>query len=502
MVNRTGPCLDFGAWSGLRLATIIRLYARLQLQEVNGRVDIYGLKRIPFLSRYNFFHEFHHILAWGVIVGLIEGNFASIVVAKTFEGSDFLITIASATPMALHIVSLVWGAYCVGRRKLKIFTFCTTGTVLALASVAMTPDVSYGGWLFVLQMAAAQFFQTGAVTVRSSLWKSNYPPLVRGQITARLQMARAVTRLVSVAIIATFFDLDPQSYRWIYPSAALIGAIGVVCLRRMRVRGEVGELRRLHGGERGDGALTGHASAQRILSSTHVLTSAISVLKHDTRFRNYCIAQMLAGVTNLLVRAVVVVILTQQVLAGMESGYWLNTVLLELLPMLLMLASMHASARYFDRTGVLRYRAVQMIGWLLAIFFGMCGTLAIGNMDWIGPRALLISVGCFAMFSIIRGICLGGGSIAWNLGHLHFVNNEDADVYMGIHVSLTGLRAMFIPILGMVLWNWIGWGVWLVSLVSGSLAICIFRMLELREREAPTRATSLIAVETLQKPTA
>ncbi len=464
------------------------------------RVDIYGLKRLPFLSRYNFFHEFHHILAWGVIVGLIEGNFASIVVAKTFEGSDLLITVASATPMAMHIVSLVWGAYCVGRRKLKIFTFCTTGTVLALASVAMTPDVSYGGWLFVLQMAAAQFFQTGAVTVRSSLWKSNYPPLVRGQIAARLQVARAVTRLAAVAIIATLFDVDPQSYRWIYPGAAIIGAIGVWCLRHMRVRGEVAELRRLRGGDRVEGALTAHASTQRILSSTHVLTSAIHVLKRDARFRSYCIAQMLAGITNLLVRAVIVVILTQQVLVGMKREYWLNMVLLEILPMLLMLSTMHASARYFDRSGVLRYRAVQMIGWLLAIFFGMCGTLAIGYIDWIGPRALLISVACFSVFSIFRGICLGGGSIAWNLGHLHFANKDDAEVYMGIHVSLTGLRAIFIPMAGMALWNWIGWGVWLVSLASGSLAIYCFRMLELRERDSEPSKAPASGINAVQKP--
>jgi hypothetical protein len=472
---------------------------RTQAKGISG-VDIYGLKRIPFLSRYNFFHEFNHILAWGVVVGLIEGNFASIVVAKTFRGSEFLISIASATPMAMHIVSLMWGTYCVGRRKLRIFTFCTTGTVLALASVAMTPNVAYGGWLFVLQMAAAQFFQTGAVTVRSALWKSNYPPLVRGQIAARLQVARALTRLLSVALIARFFDLDPQSYRWIYPAAALVGAIGVWCLQRMRVRGEVAELRRMHGGGRAGGALTAPASTQRIFSSSHVLTSAIHVLKQDVRFRNYCIAQMFAGVTNLLVRAVVVVILTKQVLVGMKSEYWLSTVLLELLPVMLMLATMHASARYFDRSGVLRYRSIQMVGWLLAIFFGMCGTLAIGYIDWLGPRALIISVGCFAVFSIFRGICLGGGSIAWNLGHLHFANSDDAEVYMGIHVSLTGLRAMFIPVAGMVLWNWIGWGVWLVSLVSGALAIYLFKVLEMRERTIPPILAGPSGIHSIQQP--
>ena len=460
-------------------------------------MDIYGLKRIPYLSRYNFFHEFHHILAWGVVVGLIEGNFASIIVAKTFQGSGFLISVASATPMAMHVVSLAWGAYCVGRRKLRIFTFCTTGTALTLASVAMTPDATYGGWLFVLQMAAAQFFQTGAVTVRSALWKSNYPLRDRGKIAGRLQKARAFTRLLSVALIAFVFDYDPQSYRWIYPAVAIVGLVGVLCLQRMRVRGEVGELRRIHRGERGHGVLTKPVSTLHILSTSHIFKSAIHVLRKDAHFRNYCIAQMFAGITNLMVRAVIVVIVTQQVLSGMESGYWLSMAVLELLPMLLMLATMHASAQYFDRSGVLRYRSIQMVGWLLAIFFGMCGTLAIEHIDGVGPLALLISIGCFTLSSIFRGICLGGGSIAWNLGHLHFARDDDAEVYMGIHVSLTGLRAMFIPMTGMFLWSWIGWWVWLVSMASGLLAVYCFRALEKNDQKIPSVSADLEAFKSV-----
>lgn len=447
-------------------------------------MDIYGSRRVPYLSRYNYFHEFHHILAWGVVVGMIEGNFASIVVAKTFHGSNLLIAIASATPMAMHIVSLFWGAICVGRRKLGIFTFCTTGTALALASVAMTPDVSYGGWLFVLQMAAAQFFQSGAVTVRSALWKSNYPLESRGQIAGQLQIARAVTRLGSVALIAFLFDADPQRYRWIYPGVAIIGGLGVLALTRMRVRGEVSELSRMHRGEKREGALTERASMTRIMSSSHVLTSAVHVLKIDVRFRKYCIAQMFAGVTNLLVRAVIVVVLTQQILAGMGRAYWLSTVLLEILPMLLMLSTMRACARYYDRAGVVRFRTVQMVGWIVAIFFGMCACLAIENLDAFGPQALLWSVICMAVFGIVRGICLGGGSIAWNLGHLHFADHDDAEVYMGIHVSLTGLRALIIPMLGMQLWSWIGSGVWLISMACGLLAIYFFRSLDREDRKS------------------
>ncbi|NOX59030.1 MAG: hypothetical protein GXP29_09260, partial [Planctomycetes bacterium] len=452
-----------------------------------------------FLSRYNYFHEFHHILAWGVVVGMIEGNFASVVVAKTFHGSGFLISIASAAPMAMHIFSLFWGSICVGRRKLRIFTLCTTGTVIALASVAMTPEGNWAGWLFVIQMAAAQFFQTGAVTVRSALWKSNYPPSERGQIAARLQVARAVTRMFSVAMAALVLDANPTSYRWIYPCVAVVGGVGVWCLQRLHVRGEASELRRIHSGAGRIASLTKPASVTRIVSTTHVLRSAVHVLKKDRRFRQYCIAQMFAGATNLLIRAVLVAIVTQRMLVGMDRAYWVSTVLLEVLPLLLMLATMHASARFYNRVGVVRFRVIQMLGWIVAILFGLFGTLAIEHLDDLGPRALLVAVGCFAGFAIVRGICLGGGSIAWNLGHLHFAERDDAEVYMGIHVSLTGLRAMVMPMAGMALWAWIGWWVWLVSVVLGIIATYCFMALERDDRslalEANDRANSSVAIE-------
>ena len=36
------------------------------------------------MARRNFLFEMRHILAWGVVAGLVEGNFAAVMVAKIF----------------------------------------------------------------------------------------------------------------------------------------------------------------------------------------------------------------------------------------------------------------------------------------------------------------------------------------------------------------------------------------------------------------------------------
>jgi hypothetical protein len=55
----------------------------------------------------------------------------------------------------------------------------------------------------------------------------------------------------------------------------------------------------------------------------------------------------------------------------------------------------------------------------------------------------------------VLGVARGGGMIAWNLGHNDFASRRLVAVYMGIHVTLTGIRGAFAPFLGILLYA--GW---------------------------------------------
>jgi hypothetical protein len=53
------------------------------------------------------------------------------------------------------------------------------------------------------------------------------------------------------------------------------------------------------------------------------------------------------------------------------------------------------------------------------------------------------------------GAARSGGGLAWNIGHNDFAPSERAGAYMGVHVTLTGIRGAFAPFLGMALY--LGW---------------------------------------------
>jgi hypothetical protein len=457
--------------------------------------DLFQVQRAPFLSRQSYLHEMRHILAWGMVAGLVEGNFAAVAVAKVFDGGPLLINIAATTPVAAHLANLFWGMLCVGRSKIRVMTVCTAGVVLCLGAIGLVPATGAGAWIFVAQMAAAQFFMTGTVTTRAALWKANYPQWARGRLAARLQIARTLTHLGTLGIAAGVLDRDPESYRWVYPVVALAGVVGIRCLQRIRVRGESRQVP-------SEGAehvrLTETVNLWSVLAPWRVIGGGVRVLRGDSLFRDYCVAQMLAGFANLLIRSVVVVVIAEHLLDEMWYAIWMSAVLLDILPKVVMVMVMGRAAGYFDRVGVLRYRVLHGTLWVVALLFGALGAWATDRVATLGPSMIIVAVCLFAAFAIMRGVCFGAGAIAWNLGHLHFAHPDDAEVYMGVHVSLTGLRGLTMPTAGMILWHgvgsWSGIGlwVWVISLGFALLALRAFLRLARAEtvRSASAGANS------------
>ena len=441
-------------------------------------------ERFPLLCRRNYYYEFLHTLPWGVVAGVVEGNLAAVVASRTFHAGPVLLWIASATPIAMYITSLVWGALCVGRRKVALMTVCIAGTALFLATVAAVPGGRYGGWYFAAQMAAAQFFVTGVLTVRSALWKSNYTTNVRGQATARFQMVRAVTGTAAVLAAATVFDRWPDAYRWIYPSLSVCCLVAVAFLWKIRVRGEQTELRRIHAGGDGPRPVSPWSAANPIL----LMRQTVRVFRDDPRFARYCSSLMLVGIGNLLVGTISVVIVVEKMLTDMghyPSVYAASTILLDVFPRVVMLGVLGRMGRWYDRVGVVQFRVSNGVHWALTNVTGVLGALFVVYGDAIGPYALVGAVVMFAARGVTLGLGYAGGSLAYNLGHLHFADPDRAELYMGIHVTLSGIRGLAMPGLGMLLWAWIGWPVWLVALLFSVLGVVGYVSLAREEARLP-----------------
>ena len=463
-------------------------------------MDLLRVRSLPFLSRRNYFYEFQQLLPWSVLVGLVEGQFGSIVVSKTFEGSELLVAIATATPIAAMLSSLVWGMLCIGRPKIRLAVLFSSGTALCAGTAGAIPTSSTGAIWFICQMAAAQVLLAGMITVRSALWKSNFPHSIRGQVVARLQSVRFIMAISTVLTAAAVCDHDPSSYRFIYPIAAASGLLGIWLLRKIHIRGERNELRRANRApEDGDARplpITPFA-VTALLSPGHVFGQMYRVLRDDRRFRKYCFAQLLIGIANLMTFAIIVLVVTRDLQLGVRSEFWISTALIMALPRLVMLGSFRRWGRLFDRLGVVRFRVVNVFCWIASLAFGMAATLVVVTAEQFGPAHFLIAILLFTCRGITQGLGYGGGALAWNLGHLHFARPEQAEIYMGIHVSLTGLRGLIAPLTGMWLWqtfqaiHWPVGLVWVIALILSCCSLVVFAAMARQEKRAERQGGGL-----------
>lgn len=428
------------------------------------------------MARPAFNIEFRHIFFWGMFVGMFEGTISSIVAIKTFHASEWLVTFVVTTPMLANLLGGVWGSILTGRRKLRLLTLFAIASACVIASVAFTPMTQFGGYIFAAQMLLARGFLAGCVTARAAIWKHNYPTRMRGQIAARLQIVRFSMAIVIVLTVGTLFDWRPDLYVWVYPATALIGGISLLLIRPMRVRGERAEIAAIR-------ASNAHETRVRRSPLLTPARQGLAVLRADRDFRNYCIGMMLLGFGNVMIMPLLPIIVTDE----MQLSYKASCGLLDVLSRTLMILSMLPWAHHFDRRGVVRFRVTNAKAWTSAAAFAGVGAFLFHTTNattTAGFAAVVIFIG---LSRACDGLGRGGGAIAWNLGHLHFAKTERADVYMGTHVFLTGLRGLTAPFFGTWLYSMTGAFAFAVAVAFGTSGLLVFRRLAKTERKRESR---------------
>jgi hypothetical protein len=237
-----------------------------------------------------------------------------------------------------------------------------------------------------------------------------------------------------------------------------------------------------HHSDRLDGA-NGRLTLTEVISPRLLGMSVARILTKDTRFARYLVAQLCVGVANQLTHAVAAFLVARELDFGEGWGYWISAALLVALPRLLLFGTIARWGRLFDRLGVVRFRVINVLCWLGQLTFGLAGALVVVYPERFGNTFIIWAVIFFALRGICWGLGMGGGKLAWTLGHLHFAPKQDAEIYMGIHVSLTGLRGLVAPLAGMVLWNQIGWWVWIIAIAIGLASLVMFLALARQEEQ-------------------
>ena len=401
-----------------------------------------------------------------VALSLMEGGFVSVVAAKAFDVPPWVIAVISAAPMFGNLSSYFWNRLAAARPKVPMVTILQALVLLCVLAIAVSPRTEASTWVLLISVVLARILIAGILTVRSVTWSLNYPRALRATVTSRLQALASLVVVVATSIAGWVLDAHPENFRWLYAAGAVFGGYGVWAFRSVQV---IGEKRQQVLERRGQRDPTNR-------------NSFLAILRTDTRYARYQWHQFVSGGANMMIEPPLVYLITKQI----GASYVASIGIVMLIPFLLNLATIPLWARYLDRVHVAEFRARQNLLWVAGVVI----------MFW---GALTLSLLWLAIGRIVCGITNGGGTLAWQLGHNDFAPRDQLAAYMGIHVTLTGVRGAFAPFLGMALY--LGWdsqgyipgstgmGAWLFMLAA-VLAVIAWRGFHVLQKEIGPRVPS------------
>jgi hypothetical protein len=162
----------------------------------------------------------------------------------------------------------------------------------------------------------------------------------------------------------------------------------------------------------------------------------LELLHKDRTYRRFRWAQFWLGAPVMAAEPAFIIAMDEH----FQLDYRQSIALTQVIPIFLTVLTIPLWARLLDRVHIVHFRAYH--SWVFVVAVMM-----------MGAGFLTESLAVIYVSRVILGVANGGGVLAWQLGHHDFARDGDNALYMGVHVTLTGVRGAFAPFLGVLLYS-------------------------------------------------
>lgn len=406
---------------------------------------------VPPSSRRNYRRELVYTLLFSTALAVIEGGIIAVVVNNAFRGVvpdvrlSFFVALLMAAPEFANVTSFLWTAAAHGRNKVRFLNTLQAAAIVLVATVSLLPRSEGGLYTLCGLLLAARVCIAGVVTLRGILWRANYTRHHRASATGKFSTISVIVIAATGYGFGRAMEWNEQSFRVVIPAACAMAALGVFSYGRIRVRGHRALLKAEREVER---------AARPSLNPVEV----VRLLRRDRWYAWFQACMFTLGAGNLMLSAPLVLTLRDQ----FNEKYAGGVLIMSTIPYLVMPWFIPMWAALLARTHVVRFRALH--SWVFVAAQAVFVVAVLTHTFW------LLHVG-----AALLGVGFGGGTLAWNLGHLDFAPAHKATQYMGAHVTLNGVRGIAAPFAAVSIYEWLesvhpGSGVWVFAF---SVVLCV-----------------------------
>lgn len=280
--------------------------------------------------------------------------------------------------------------------------------------------------------------------------KNTYTHQNFGKLYGYATTLNKIVILVSTFLFGLVLDFDQSSFRFIYPGLAVLGIISIILLSKIRFK-EADNFEPV--------------KQKYIQSINNSFQRMVEIIKSNIPYRDFEIGFMFYGFAWMSTSAVITIFLGDKLglnystIAFYKNSY--NILAIILLP-------------YFSKLigdiDPRKFAVITFAALLLFIFFMALTEYYDTNFEVLGITiyySLIISY-------LFYGIFAATMALLWYIGSAYFCPKEEAGDYQSVHLTLTGARGVFAPLVGVFFYELIGFtGTFALAIVSLFIGILL-----------------------------
>jgi len=391
------------------------------MQNVDNPIDLYKEKT---QSAY-VFTRLLDTPFWGLY------NLLPIILFKNLGATPYQLGILIALKPLVSLLSSYWATR-VQSNPHQIISSILLGRLLAYLPFLFFPFVD-SIWYFIFSFGFYMFLQVGMAPAWMELLKQNLPAEKRDKIFSYTQIFGYLGGGLMPFLLGWILDEWTQSWRWMFPLAALVGWAAYFWQKSILLR-----------------EIPKEPEAKKPHPLLHPWKNAWELLKRRPDFANFQLGFMLIGSGLMIIQPTLPIFFVEKLnLTFTEMG-----VAITLCKGIGFACSSSIWVRMMKKVNIFHFGAVIAA---LAVIFPLFLVAAQLQLIWLYVAYLLY--GCMQ----------SGNELSWNLSGPIFAQNENSSPFSTVNVIAVGVRGIFVPLIGAYLLA--QFGALTVIIVSGMLCL-------------------------------
>lgn len=398
-------------------------------------------------------------LIYSIIDGLILGLFAlnEFILVKSLKGSNYQIGFLFQFTVIVLLLSIIINEVLKRiKRKKKLIRYVAIFTRIPLIFFVFFPknieelsaNISFP-IVFLLIFLIYYLANTLLFPAINHLLKNSYSNENFGKLYGYSSTVNKIMMLISTFLFGLILDFDNYAFTYIYPLVALLGILSIYILTKIEYEAYLIPL----------------VKDKISVSIKSSFINMVAIFKNNKPFRDFEISFMYYGFAWMSTAAVITIFFEKSLnlnyssIAFYKNAY--NTLAIITLPYF---------GNLIGKIDPRKFAIFTFGSMLMHLFFMALTEFFPFYFDFFGLKiyyTLIISYVFYGIFSATM-------ALLWYIGSAYFCKNEEAAEYQSIHLTVTGLRGVFAPLIGIFFYELMGFsGVFGISIFTLFIAMYI-----------------------------